>query len=144
MRRKLPSTARKAEATQRRTILPFFQQLTRRVLIRTPEYGLSMMLVLARHRHNEAGSSRRLIVNVSSRPSSKLAAAPGWMNLKPGCLLFETRYPLFVGQLIGCLHHRLYLIGQLIRELIADVFHLVVATALHWVLRTKNLSDGRS
>ena len=44
---------------------------------RTTEFGLSMMLVLARQRASSPVTPRALIVNISSRPSSTLAAASG-------------------------------------------------------------------
>ena len=75
--RKFFSVARKADAIQRFTIPLSRQRQTRRVRIRTPECGLSMMFVLARQRCSEGGTSRRLRVKHSSSPSRKLAAAAG-------------------------------------------------------------------
>ena len=71
------SVLMKAEAIQRKTILPFCQWVTRRVWIRTPACGLSMMLVVARQRCNAGGMSSRLIVKHSSSPSIRLDAADG-------------------------------------------------------------------
>ena len=72
------SVLRNAEAIQRNTILPFCQWVTRRVWMRTPACGLSMMLVVARQRCSAGGMSSRLMVKHSSRPSSRLAAADGY------------------------------------------------------------------
>jgi hypothetical protein len=69
------SVRRKAEAIQRKTMLPFGQGVTRRPWMRTPVCGLSMMLVVARQRPSEGGTSRRLMVKHSSRPSTGLEAA---------------------------------------------------------------------
>lgn len=43
----------------------------------TPAWGLSMILVVPRQRRRAGDNSRRLMVKVSSRPSRRLAAAPG-------------------------------------------------------------------
>ena len=75
--RKFFSVLRKAEAIQRRAIAPFCQFVTRRVRMRTPACGLSMILVVARQRCSEGGKPNRLIVKHSSSPSSRLAAACG-------------------------------------------------------------------
>jgi hypothetical protein len=77
MRRKLFSVARNELATQRCTILPSFQRLTRFVRILTPACGLSITLVVARQRCRDVGTSSRLMVKHYSSPSSRLAAAAG-------------------------------------------------------------------
>jgi hypothetical protein len=59
MRSKRFSVLRKAEAIQRKTILPFCQWVTLRVWMRTPTCGLSMMLVVVRQRSSAGGMSSR-------------------------------------------------------------------------------------
>ena len=75
--RKFFSVASRADAIQRFTMPLSRQRQTLRVRIRTPAWGLSMTLVVAKQRCNEAGISSRLIVKHSSGPSIKLAAAEG-------------------------------------------------------------------
>ena len=76
--RKFFSVLRKAEAIQRLAIEPFCQFVTRRVRMRTPACGLSMIFVVARQRCSEGGKPNRLMVKHSSNPSSRLAAADGY------------------------------------------------------------------
>lgn len=66
----------KVEAIQRRAIEPFSQFVRRRVRMRTPACGLSMMLVVARQRCNEGGTPSRLMVKHSSSPRA------GWPQPK--------------------------------------------------------------
>ena len=76
MRRKFFSVARKAAATHRPGMLAR-QRQTRRVRIRTPDCELSIKFAVARQRCKEGGTFKRLIVEHSSIPSSKLPAASG-------------------------------------------------------------------
>ena len=75
--RKFFSVARKADAIQRLTMPLSRQRQTRSVRMRTPEWELSMMLVVTKQRCSEGGTSSRLMVKHSSNPSRKLAAAAG-------------------------------------------------------------------
>ena len=75
--RKFFSVANKAEAIQRFTMPVSRQRQTRRVRMRTPEWGLSITLVVAKQRCSEGGTSSRLMVKHSSSPSLRLAAAEG-------------------------------------------------------------------
>ena len=77
-RRNFSSAETRLAATQRRIIAPPSHSVTRRVRIRIPEFGLSMMLVETRLRRNEAGTPRRFTVNISAIPSRRLPAAPGY------------------------------------------------------------------
>ena len=77
MRRNDFSVVNQAVATQRNTIAPHRQRLTRPVRWRTPECGDSMTLVMHRQRRSVAGKPKRFAVNVSAKPSRKLAAADG-------------------------------------------------------------------
>src|ERR1017187_10721410 len=76
--RKFFSVLKKAEAIHRLTIEQFCQFVTRRVRMRIPACGLSMMLVVARQRCNLGGTPSRLMVKHSSSPSRRLAAAEGY------------------------------------------------------------------
>jgi len=49
-------------AADHRAAMPGCYRQTGRVRSRTPECGLSTMLLVARHRHNNVGTSRRLMV----------------------------------------------------------------------------------
>lgn len=64
-----------AVATQRNTIESSRQRLTRPVRWCTPECGDSMTLVVYRQRRSVAGKPKRFTVNVSAKPSRRLAAA---------------------------------------------------------------------
>ena len=71
------SVSTRAEATQRSSIDPSFQRLTRPVRRRIPEFGDSITFVVHRHRRNAPAKPRRFTVNVSAIPSRKLPAADG-------------------------------------------------------------------
>jgi hypothetical protein len=58
--RKPFSVRRKTDASQRRTMVPFCQLVTRRVRMRAPACGLSIMLVVARQRCSVSGRARWL------------------------------------------------------------------------------------
>ena len=62
----------------RKAIAPFFQLVTLRVFCLTPEWVLSIRLVEPRHFLSRGGRPSRLIVNISLRPSRRLAEAEGW------------------------------------------------------------------
>jgi hypothetical protein len=63
------SVDKKVEAIQRKTIFPFFQQLTLPVLRLTTQLRLSMILVVARQRVKVGGKPKWFKVNISSIPS---------------------------------------------------------------------------
>src|ERR1700686_3630406 len=65
MRRKCFSVSSQAEATQRSTMEESRQRLTLWVRRRTPLWGLSMRLVVARHLWSDAGICSRCKVNMS-------------------------------------------------------------------------------
>jgi len=62
-------------AADQRAGMPGRQRQTRRVRVRTPEWGLSTRLLVARQRCSERGTSKRLMVKHSSSPSSRDRAA---------------------------------------------------------------------
>jgi len=64
----------RAGAAQRRTIFPSRQRQTRRGRSRTPLCGLSITLVETKQRAKLGDKPKRLTVNISVRPSRKLAA----------------------------------------------------------------------
>ena len=66
-----------AATAQRTTIAPCRQRFTRPVLFDVPENDDSIIFVVPRHRRNVGERLIRLIVNMSSKPSRKLAAAEG-------------------------------------------------------------------
>src|SRR5438034_1404348 len=76
--RKFFSVGRKAEAAQRFTMPPSRQRQTRRVLMRTPDCGLSIIFVVAKQRCKEVRIASRFIVKHLSRPSLRLAPASGY------------------------------------------------------------------
>jgi hypothetical protein len=84
------SADKNAEAVQRRTIFLFFQRLTLPVLRRTPPFGLSMVLVVARQRIKVGGKPKWFKVNISSMPSNKLSAALGY-SFSSHCASFFNR-----------------------------------------------------
>src|SRR5947209_6072750 len=75
--RKFFSVATKLAAAQRKAIEPSCQCVTRRVLLRAPENDDSMTFVEHKPRLKSAGNPRRLTVNISAKPSRRLAAAEG-------------------------------------------------------------------
>ena len=75
--RKLFSASSSEAATQRWTMSASRQRVTRSVRRRTPALGLSMMLVVAKQRHSDGGTPKRLMVKHSSAPSRNAAAAAG-------------------------------------------------------------------
>ena len=92
-RLKFFSAARNPEAAHRRTIDPppkesgvlrTCQFVTRRVRIRTPEFGLSMMLVVAKLLLRLGGRPSRLMVKISDKPSRKVRKLSDWvLPIKP-------------------------------------------------------------
>jgi len=68
----------KAAAAQRSTILPSRQRQIFRVRRRTPLCGLSITLVETRQRERLGDKPKRFTVNISTKPSRKLAAALGY------------------------------------------------------------------
>src|SRR6516162_7023287 len=89
IRLKCRSVISRAEAAQRNAILPSRQRHTRRVRNRTPLYGLSIRLVVTRQRDRLEGTPREETVNISPRPSRKLAAALGY-SLSNHCACFSS------------------------------------------------------
>src|ERR1043166_8555549 len=78
------------DAAQRKAIEPSCQCVTRRVLLRDPENDDSMTFVEHNPRLKSAGNPRRLTVNISAKPSRKLAAAEGW-SFSKACASFSKR-----------------------------------------------------
>src|SRR5215831_20898157 len=89
IRLKCCSVISRAEAAQRNTILPSRQRHTRRVRNRTPLYGLSIRLVVTRQRDRREGKPGEETVNISFRPSRRLAAALGY-SLSSHCACFSN------------------------------------------------------
>jgi len=85
------------EAVQRSTICLSRQYVTRPVFSRIPAWGDSMMFVLARQRRRGAGRSRRLIVNISDRPSSRLSAPEGYSYASHSDSFFNFAIPCSAG-----------------------------------------------
>ena len=75
----LPASTMPA-AHQRSAICPSRQRLTLRAWVRQMLIMLSMAFVDRNVRARVGGTPRRSTVNVSSRPSRRLAAAPGWVR----------------------------------------------------------------
>src|SRR5947199_5940842 len=69
-----------AAAAQRSTILPSRQRQIFRVRRRTPLCGLSITLVETRQRERLGDKPKRFTVNISAKPSRKLAAALGYSH----------------------------------------------------------------
>src|SRR5205809_692997 len=76
--RKFCSVMSSAAAAQRSTILPSRQRQIFRVRRRTPLCGLSITLVETRQRERLGDNPKRFTVNISAKPSRKLADALGY------------------------------------------------------------------
>src|SRR5436309_506624 len=97
MRRKFDSVMRRAAAAHLNTILPSRHRHTRRVRRLTPLCGLSITLVEHKQRAKRGDSSRRFTVNISAKPSRKLAAALGY-SCSSHCACFSSlAIPSFAG-----------------------------------------------
>ena len=77
MRRKDRSALSIPAAVQRSTICPSRQRVTLRLVFRAMEIIDSMGLLVVRVLARRPSMPRRATVNISSSPSSRLAAAPG-------------------------------------------------------------------
>src|SRR5438477_9271613 len=115
--RKFFSVASSADAIQRFTMPLSRQRQTLRVRIRTPAWGLSMTLVVAKQRCSEAGTSSRLMVKHSSSPSIKLAAAEGYSRSNHSAsFLSRATPPLVSSRSHGGLHLVLLIFRQVVHH----------------------------
>src|SRR5207247_3597671 len=119
-----------AAAAQRSTILPFRQRQIFRVLRRTPLCGLSITLVETRQRERLGDKPKRFTVNISTKPSRKLAAALGYSRSSHSAC-FSIHHAFLRRQSKGCPQDSFHLPFQLLGQVTHDVLDLVVAATLH-------------
>src|SRR6516164_3480019 len=108
--RKCCSVIRSAAAAQRNTIFPSRQRHTRRVLNRTPLFGLSITLVETRQRERRGDKPSS---NISSKPSRRLGAALGYSRSSHSACFSSFPRAFLRRQPERRPHHRLHLILQL-------------------------------
>src|SRR3954452_23630743 len=117
-------------AVQRSTICPSRQRVTLRLVVRAMEIidstGFEVVRVVARR----TSMPRRATVNISSSPSSRLVAAPGWLLASSPARSLARRSPWSGSGWTNAfdqlgVHPRLLLVGQVI----GDVAPLVQGAA---------------
>ena len=116
----------RSPAQGHRSVLPL---VTLRVFCLTPEWVLSIRLVEPRHFLSRGGRPSRLIVNISLRPSRRLAEAEGWSRSEPSGELLELLLALLRVQLHRRPERRLHLRMLILRQMTQHVAELVVAAA---------------
>src|SRR6516225_129601 len=142
--RKFFSVASSAEAIQRFTMPLSRQRQTRRVRKRTPAWGLSMMLVVARQRCSEGGTSSRLMVKHSSIPSIRLEAAEGYPRSSQSASFFKRAMPALASNRQAARMADFHLVLLIFREVVHHVAQFMSSTALHRVLMAKYGVDRRA
>src|SRR5436853_577860 len=131
-----------AAAAQRSTILPSRQRQTFRVRRRTPLCGLSMTLVETRQRERLGDKPKRFTVNISAKPSRKLAAALGYSRSSHSACFSIRTMPSLGGSRKAARRDGFHLLFQLLGQVTHDVLDLVVAATLYGMLRAEHGVNG--
>ena len=113
----------RAAAAQRNTIFPSRQRQTRRVRNRMPLCGLSMTLVATKQLARLRDKLKGLTVNISGKPSRKLAAALGYSRSSQWAC-FSKRHPFSCRESKGASHRCLHQIFQVLRQVAHHVLDL--------------------
>lgn len=141
--RKFFSVASSAEAIQRFTMPLSRQRQTRRVRKRTPAWGLSMILVVARQRCSEGGTSSRLMV-IFLHSFHKAGGGGRVFSLQPVGQFLQTRHAGFGIQPPGRAHGRFHWVLLIFRKVVHHVAQFMSSTPLHRVLIAEYGMDRRA
>jgi hypothetical protein len=128
----------KNAAADQRAGMPGRQRQTRRVRLRTPKWGLSTILLVAKQRCSERGMSSRLMVKRSSSPSSSAAGRVGIVVLQPAGDLAKLGHTVLLIHLPGRAHQRGALGLLLAPQSPERVAKLVISTPLYWSLSAEH------
>jgi hypothetical protein len=96
----VPRGRERIAAVHRTATTPVCQLFTRRIRSRAAECSLSMMFVVPRQRRSRLGSPNRLIVDISSSPSRRDAAASGHRCSSPGANCSRIAVSTFASSLV--------------------------------------------
>src|ERR1700694_3942701 len=134
----------KNAAADQRAGMPGRQRHTRRVRSRTPECGLSTMLLVARQRCRERGISSRLMVKAFLQSFQQCRRSLGIVMLQPTGDLAELGHAILLVHLPSRAHQRRGLSLLLARKSPEHVAKLVISTPLYRSLGAEHRVNRRA